>query len=96
MLHLPSINHVKQRCLSANKATSSKASDIEVPTLTPQGKERKREQDEYFRLCTLEDKVDKHIEIAKKNAQKAQEVLNKDIEYMTSWLESCDVKIGEL
>jgi len=68
MLHLPSINHVKQRCLSAQKVTSSKASNIEVPTLTPQGKERKREQDEYFRMCTLENKVDKHIEIAKKNA----------------------------
>jgi len=68
MLHLPSVNQVKQRCLSAQKVTSSKSSNIEVPTLTPLGKERKREQDEYFRMCTLENKVDKHIEIAKKNA----------------------------
>jgi len=41
---------------------------MNVPTLTPQGKERKREQDDYFRLCTLENKVDNNIEIAKKNA----------------------------
>jgi len=69
---------------------------LNIPELTPLGLERKREQEEFNRVAVLQEKVDINIALAKKNAKRATELINEEINETTAWLEECDIKIGEL
>jgi hypothetical protein len=95
MIHTPSIYTVKSRTLSAQK-TKTMTQTSNIPLLTPLGMERKREKDEFNRVCELQKKVDLNIALAKKNAKRATQLINEEINDTTEWLEECDVKIGEL
>ena len=44
----------------------------------------------------LQEKVDINVALAKKNAKRATELINEEINETTAWLEECDIKIGEL
>merc|ERR1711865_729593 len=96
MIHTPSIYTIKSRALSAQKSKTQTKSSINVPELTPLGMERKREKDEFNRVSELQKKVDLNIALAKKNAKRATQLINEEINETTAWLEECDVKIGEL
>merc|ERR1719445_396149 len=95
MIVTPSIYRVKSRALSAQKTKTMEPS-LNIPELTPLGMERKREKDEFNRVSELQKKVDLNVALAKKNAKRATQIINEEINETTAWLEECDVKIGEL
>jgi len=96
MIHTPSIYTVKSRTLSAQKTQKEHKNALNIPELTPLGLERKREQEEFNRVAELQEKVDINVALAKKNAKRATELINEEINETTAWLEECDIKIGEL
>ena len=95
-LLIPNFNQVRPRSYSVQKSKKSRANDIQVPTLTKAGKQRKREQEANSRFDMLEEKVNAHIELAKERARQANELITKEINATSNMLEHCEIQIGDL
>ena len=82
--------------MSMHKPAKSTKNEINVPTMTKAGKQRKREQEADARFNLLEREVNGHIELAKERARKANELITLEISETTKMLHACEIEIGEI